>query len=204
MSATLARRRPSPYAAALVAVVALAGCAADPPAHPVGTKAGTRATAGTVTPSAATPTTSPAASTDPVIAKIPAAARPETMEGAAAFAKYYFGQLNQAFRAGDPRILNQLALPSCATCSAFSEAVNSLEGKGRTYGGDLVIVRYATALEFTPQSRRVLVDLSQQAVPILDRSGKKIDQTPTGKAAFVATLTYRERWVIRRLQKAPS
>ena len=86
------------YAAGLVAAVALAGCgtggATPGGPTPVGTSA-----AGSSTAESPTPTSS--ASLDPVLARIPVAARPEPPEGAAAFVKYYINEVNAAFKSGD-------------------------------------------------------------------------------------------------------
>ncbi len=70
----------------------------------------------------ASPTTTakPTPTVDPVIAKIPAAARPETIEGAAAFAKFYFEQVNEAFRDSQTRRLAGAMPVPPARCARFA------------------------------------------------------------------------------------
>ncbi|WP_141845950.1 DUF6318 family protein [Humibacillus xanthopallidus] len=141
---------------------------------------------------------------DPVIAKIPAAARPETIEGAAAFSKFYFDTLNEAFRKADPSVLKGLSSPSCAMCNSLAEGVSEVRAAGNHYGGDLAQINYATASEFTPSSRKVLVSLDQLSVPIVNSAGKTVDKTRAASLSFVATLTFDKRWIVARLQKATS
>ncbi len=92
-------RRALPYAAGLAALLVAAGCTAGEPTPNASTAvpSTTSSSATTASPSVATTTTKPTPTVDPVIAKIPAAARPETMAGAEAFAKFYVGQVNAAF-----------------------------------------------------------------------------------------------------------
>ncbi|MEO7754371.1 MAG: DUF6318 family protein, partial [Terracoccus sp.] len=132
----------------------------------------------------------------------PNAARPETMQGAEAFARFYFEQLNRAFVEADDAPLNGLSQKQCTTCESLAQGVRDVKGDGHHYGGNLVHVNYASTMEFTNDSRRVLVDLNQRSVPVLDGGGLTVDRTRAAKLAFVVTLEYKTRWVIARLQKA--
>src|SRR6478609_6765870 len=111
-----------PYAAALVAVATLGACTGGDPG-PSGPPPSTHSSTSTATSAATTTTTTPApsptTSVNPVIAKIPANARPGTQAGAEAFSAFYMGQVNVAFTKGDPNALAGLASPSCKVCSAF-------------------------------------------------------------------------------------
>ncbi|MFC3807897.1 DUF6318 family protein [Terrabacter sp. MAHUQ-38] len=191
-----------PYAAALAALLTVTACSGGDP--------GPTATTPPVSPTSMSTTTSapPAitsatttSSLDPVIAKIPTAARPDTEAGAAEFAKYYFGQINNGFQTGDPRAVEGLSVASCVTCQAFASAIKALKVKGQRYGADLAQVEYSSTLDFTPNVR-VLIDLSQQQVPILDTKGKRVGLTPTGKASFVVSLKFSAHWTVTRIQKA--
>ena len=95
-------RRALPYAAGLAALLVAAGCTSGSPTPNASTAVPTTASSSSTTTTAASPTTTakPTPTVDPVIAKIPPAARPETMAGAEAFAKFYFGQVNEAFTTG--------------------------------------------------------------------------------------------------------
>lgn len=193
-----------PYAAALVALATLGACTG-------GDRGPSRTTPPASTTTSAAPTTttttsppSPSPSVDPVIAKIPPTARPETLDGASAYAQFYFSQLNLAFRNGDPSALLGLSSRDCKTCEALRNGVTDVAKAGHHYGDDLTKVNYASATEFSSTARRVLVDLNQRAVPVLNESGRKVDETRSAKLAFVATLQFDKRWIITRLQKADS
>ena len=196
-----------PYAAALAALLTVTACsggdpgptATTPPVSPTSTSTST-----TTSPPLATTPASPTSLVDPVRARIPAGAREETMEGAAAYSKFYFRELNEAFKRADPTLLNGLATSACKTCVALQNGVNDVRKAGHHYGGDLTRINYASATEFSSEVRRVLVDLNQMAVPVLDKSDKNVDTTRSAKLAFVATLEYRGRWIITRLQRAES
>ena len=75
--------RALPYAAGLAALLVAAGCTSGAPTPNVSTTAPTTASSSSTTTTAASPTTTAKATptVDPVIAKIPPAARPETIDG---------------------------------------------------------------------------------------------------------------------------
>lgn len=206
---TVSRRTTAVTAAALSAMLALAACnGAEPVVGPTGSSSSTPSKTTTAPPTTTTTskatTTTPTPTVDPVLAKIPKAARPETMEGAGAYMEFYFSELNKAFRDGNTATLDLLATPACETCKALSAGVADLREQGQRYGGDLANVNYSTASEFTPKTRRVLVDLLQQAVPILDSKGKQVGTTPRAQTQFVATLQFSNRWNITKLQRLSS
>lgn len=196
------------YAATTVALVTLGACSGGDPAPTVTTPptgASSTSSTSTAAPTTTTPTPSTTPSVDPVLAKIPAQARTNTKDGAGAFARFYFGTLNAAFRSGDRTLLAALALPDCKTCAAFTQGVEDLADKNRRYDGDLVKVTSASSLSFSAGSKRVLLEIDQQSVPILDKSGARVDETPAGQASFIATLEFRAgRWFVERLQKVTS
>jgi hypothetical protein len=89
-------------------------------------------------------------------------------------------------------------------CAALSNGAADVGKAGHHYGGDLVKLNYASTTEFSPSKRQVLVDLNQEAVPVLDKSDRTVDTTRSAKLAFVATVEFDKRWIITRLQKATS
>lgn len=193
--------RSTTYAAGLAAVLALAGCGTggETPGGPTSV-----VTSAAVSRPWAAPTTTPSASVDPVLARIPAAARPETQAGAEAFVKFYFEQVNVAFKNASSHGLEDLTSSDCELCSGMAEGVTSMAAKDRHYGGDLAEVTYLRAIEFTPTARRVLVEADQQQVSVMDKAGQVVDTTSAANLGFVATLEFDGRWVITRMQKAKS
>ncbi|WP_157557525.1 DUF6318 family protein [Intrasporangium oryzae] len=139
---------------------------------------------------------------DPVLARIPAAARAETMEGAAAYAAFYLRQLNEASKAGDPTLLDGLAMASCPMCATFYNSVSSLQAERQHHVGDALKVTDFEPLSFVDGKRTALVRVKLYAVPIVDAAGRQVDTTEADSGAFVATLAYEGRWYISRLQVA--
>src|SRR6478752_6547375 len=98
-----------PYAASLVAVATLGACTGGDPGPSRTTPPASTTTSSAPTIKTTTPAPSPTTSVNPVIAKIPANARPGTQAGAEAFSAFYMGQVNVAFTKGDPNALAGLA-----------------------------------------------------------------------------------------------
>ena len=194
-----------PYAAALVALATLGACTGGDPGPSRTTPPASTTTTAAPTTTTTTSPPSPSPSVDPVIAKIPVAARAHDKAGVTAFSRFYFTELNRAFRTGDTVLLAQLASTKCSTCTAFVDGVDELRDKGRRYDGDLVSVSSASALNFSDSAKQVLLEIDQRAVPVLDKSGVRVQTTPPGQASFVASLAFESgRWTLTRLQKATS
>lgn len=196
---TTFRLRTTAYAAGLAAVVALAGCSgggvqAGGPSTQVSAKTSTA-----VVPSTTSPTTT--APVDPVLARIPAAARPETISGATNYVTFYFSTLNEAFMAADSTLLEQLSRPECKMCVAMVEGVEGVKQIERRYASDLVVARDPRPVKFTSKERTVLVEVKQNAVDVLDDHGSVVDTLEGGAGRYVFTLTYTGRWFVSRIQK---
>ena len=67
----------------------------------------------------ATPTTTAV----PVV--VPSAAVPATPQGAAAFVRFFYGELNGAFQDGHDERIRALSDPACGTCNILAGAVQS-------------------------------------------------------------------------------
>src|SRR5690349_19474824 len=167
-------RKLLPYAAACVALVTLGACTSSDPGPGTTTPAVTSTTATTATTTTAAPTATttptPTATVDPVTAKIPAPARTNDREGAVAFARFYFSVLNSAFRTNKTDLLAALGTDTCITCDAFVQGVEQMRAKGQRYGGDLVKVSGASPIAFDAKAKRLLVEIDQVAVPVLDEA----------------------------------
>jgi hypothetical protein len=189
-----------PYAASLLALLLAAGCTSGSPTPAGSTSVATTTSSSAATTSAAPTTTAkPSPSLDPVIAKIPAAARPESIEGAAAFAKFYFEQLNRSFRAGSPRLLDGLYANSCAICVDLRKSAEELSAKGLHHEGDTLTVTFSSTTVFNRESRQVLVKLDQHAVAVVDAAGKQKEKTNAGSGAFVAVVEFNKHWIVTDL-----
>jgi hypothetical protein len=194
-----------PYAAGLAAVLALGACSGGDPA----TAQTVSAPSVTSTSPGPSPTSSaPSASTtrteaeDPVLAKIPKEARAKTQKGAEAFVRFYFAQLNGAFREADPRAVEGLATEACKICSSMFEGVKEVRSKERHYGSDLITVESAAIMDFRPHSSQVLVHVKQNLVDVLDAKGRVVETISAGSGKYVFTLEYPEGWRVARVQEA--
>lgn len=195
-------RRLLPYAAALVAAATLGSCSGgDPgPATTAPPVTSTAATTTTAQPTTMTPT--PTATVDPVIAKIPAAARSHSRAGAEAFGRFYMEQVNQAFTQADPNALVGLARPTCKTCSSFLAGAKELRAKGIHHQGVSITVEGSPANAYSSNRAVIQIFVTQHSVPVVDKENKKVDQTKAGEGILIATLAFEQRWVMERLQVA--
>lgn len=196
-----------PYAAALLALGTLGACTSGGAAGSAGMSSPTATSAGPTSraPSSAATTTaapSPTTSADPVIAKIPAAARSHSQGGAEAFARFYMEQVNQAFIKADPTSLDGFSASNCKTCSSFRQGAEDLRAKGHHHEGLSISVDGAPANSYTPQTAIIQLFVTQHSVPIVDRSGKKVEETKAGQGIFVATLNFDKHWTVARIQVA--
>lgn len=185
------------YAAGLASVLALSACTSGgdtPPSTPT-------STAGARTSVPATSNAPATTSVDPVLDRIPAAARPETKKGAEAFAKFYFEQLNASFKAGDPTLTRGLFEKSCDICVSLNKSTQQLREQNRRHGGDTLEVTVAEATAFDKRNRQVLVRIKQNSVPVLDENGQVVKTTKAGQGDFVAILQYNEHWVVEVLAR---
>ncbi|MGO4360506.1 DUF6318 family protein [Terrabacter sp. RAF57] len=189
------------YAVAPVALAALGACTGSDtgPAvtTPPSTSAVTSSSAPTTTTTSAAP--SPTATVDPVIAKIPAAARPETQAGAAAFTRFFFEQLNRSFKDASPEVLDGLFASSCEICTDLSRSAKELKMASEHHDGNTLKVTFSSATIFNDRDRQVLVKLEQFAVPVVDENGKRVDTTRAGSGAFVAVLRFSTHWELTDL-----
>ncbi|GAA1987319.1 hypothetical protein GCM10009817_31080 [Terrabacter lapilli] len=195
-----------PCAAALLALGTLGACtssgAAGSPgaSSPASTSAGStsKAPSSTSTTSAAP---SPTTSTDPVIAKIPPAARGETEAGGKAFAAFFLNSLDRAAMAADPSILDGLFDEGCKTCVAMVDSVAQLQKAGNHHSGPTLKVVQVTTDSFVTERRIVIAQVDQKAVDVVNKRGQRVDRTLAAKGAFAMTLRYaRAHWTISRLQ----
>ncbi len=117
----------------LVAGLALSGCsssAAQAPPRALPTPSASATPVASPSPSAtATPIPTPT-----TLATVPAAAQPTTPQGAAAFVKFFFVELNVAFQSGETGQISRLSDPMCGVCSTYVTALK----KDRLLGKHIV------------------------------------------------------------------
>jgi len=160
----------------------------------------TTSSATTTTPAPPVTGAVPKPSVDPVIAKIPAAARPETEAGAVAFVQYFLDQVNTAFVRPEPSALEDLYEATCKACAAFRQGAKELEAEGVRHQGVSVSTTEAHIDEYSDRRRTVAIGVVQNSVPVVTINGKKVRSTEAGSGTFLATLDFREHWIVTNLQ----
>jgi hypothetical protein len=135
-----------------------------------------------------------------VIAKIPAAARPETRSGSVAFVKYFLSQVNTAFTRAEPSALDDLFEPSCKACVAFRNGAEDLRSDGLHHKGLSITTTEASVDEYGDSKRTVAIWVVQNSVPVVTATGKKVRSTEAGSGTFLATLQFQEHWTVTNLQ----
>lgn len=203
---TVSRRTTVMGTAALSATLALAACnGAEPVVGPTGSSSSTSSTTTTAPPTTTSkPTTSTTTPTvDPVLAKIPKAARPETMQGAEAFAKFYIDSLNTGSTGKDFNALKGLYKASCIACVSMNATLQELKKKGHHNVGDSIAVVNSEGMNQSATSTAVLLDVHERSVRVVDEAGNLVRRTNTRDSSFVMTLSFSERrWTVVRLQPA--
>lgn len=191
-----------PYAAGLATALLLSGCGGSvPPAGPATvplvaqSDSPTVATEGTATTSA---TTTPE---DPVPARIPKAARPNTQAGAEAFAKFFMEQVAQMWIEADPSVIDGLFGTSCASCLNFVEGAKEYRKKGIHHERAAFDVTDSLMNRLTDEGSWVAVRLTQHAVPVVDERGTKVDDTEPGRGELILELHFAEHWQVIKISR---
>ncbi|MDC5699097.1 hypothetical protein OO014_17750 [Intrasporangium calvum] len=189
-------RTPSfmPYAAGLAAALILSGCAAEEVSLAVPTPV--------TTPSSRTaepPSTTPATTVDPVVARIPQAARADTQEGAEAFAKFFIEQVTDSFVEGDPDLLSGLFVDDCKTCINFRKTASYFESKGQHYAKRSFVTEHTSIRRFLHDDPVKFVEVAghEIEVDIVDRTGARLESTkPNDNISFVLAIEFDEHWTV--------
>ena len=165
---------------AVCASVALAGCTEEAAAPPP-------------LPSAAR------SSPTPVALPVPPEATPETPQGAAAFARYYFDLVNEAFDAGDATAVRGLSDPGCDGCNNLIKAIEKEDKPGeRIEGGDFEVL----FAESPPvEDGDVIVDLRYgvSELRVVGEDGQILRTTPAepGIDAQLRLMREGQLWMVR-------
>lgn len=122
----------------------------------------------------ATPTEEPAA----LPAAVPSAAQAETPEGAAAFARFFYAEVERAYEEKDPDIVRALSAPDCRACARFMQSVADLRDTGGRTTGVIYNIRSAEVPALTGEGARVTVIYNSPAIQGLDANGMVVHEEP--------------------------
>lgn len=202
----MAARRPVAFAGVLLSLaVTVSACASDPPATtapPSATVPSSTSSAPAPTTTTSAPPTTTQAPVDPVVAKVPKAARANTQEGAEAFAKYFMEQVGIGYFKADPTVLDGLYVRACKTCVGFYEGIVSMRAEKRHHEKVSLIVGNARAYRFVQEDPKKIigVPIEQKAVDIVDPKGVRVDSLEADEVWFVLTLKWAGHWVVHLAQ----
>ena len=163
------RRALTSLFAALIAVGLLSGCAggSDSPR---------------VLPS---PTATPSASASPV--PVPPQATPHTPQGAAAFVRFFFDQLNVAFSTSDAALVRRYSTANCGTCTLYAKSLEYGRSHGLRIEGDSFAI---TDVQAVPVASGSVVVEALGDIPAkkeVDATGRTVDSV-AGHSHFHCTV----------------
>ena len=184
----------------LAATLLLAGCAGDSKAD--APSPNTTGSPPTTSPSAPTTTTSPTTTAPKVDSKvdpnIPAAARAHTPEGAEAFVRYFYSQLNVALATPKSGLVSALSGTTCKTCTAFEGIAVDLASKRQRYQGDGFAVSYVGSIG----ESELLVVGEQPTGAVIDINGAVVKRrTQAEPIKFIVTVPWSsEGWRVGEIR----
>jgi hypothetical protein len=191
------------YAVAPVVLATLAACTGSDPGPVVTTPPSSSTSTGSTAPTTATSNAPrPSPTIDPVLAKIPAPARPETPDGSVAFAEFFVSQVNIGFTTANPHALDGLFSESCKACREFEKGAQELKKRGLRHNGTSLETAGANSNEYSSKVRSVAVLVTQNSVPVINEAGKSVRRTNAGSGTLLATLTFKGHWIVTNLQVA--
>ena len=141
------------------------------------------------------PTTLPSLSATPFATAspvpIPPAAREKTPQGADAFVRFFFKQLNLAFSASDASLLTGLSNDECMACTNYEKAMVAARDNDHYLVGDSFTVSDAAAAPLQELGTRVEVIGSLPERKLVDGRGRPLSTYPArGRFHFTVTVKW--------------
>ena len=199
------RRRHAATLAALIAASAMvAGCTTSTAGPGVTTTATSGSSTATTT-TTATATATPSATTAPTAAypaDVPAEARANTPDGAKAFAKHYFAQINKAYTTPQTGLLPPLSTPTCKSCANYEEEARKLVGDNQRYDR-LPLTLLEVSIPPDKEDGVTLVDVvtRQEPARLIDSTGKELSKFSVKSFVFLLHAKWQSgSWVTNGIQ----
>ena len=152
-------------AAWLLIALGLAGCTSSDPAP------ATLPTLGATS----SPTAVPAVTGPPVV--VPAGTAAATADGAVAFARFFYAQVEGAYTRHDASLVRRYSLPTCVACARWATDVEATRTAGQRVTGVVFDITAATAPQPTGAAVTVRVTYTSPSSHRYDRSGKQVAST---------------------------
>ncbi len=122
-----------------------------------------------------TPNSTPRA---PATAAVPTSAQASTPQAAAQFARFFYAEVERAYREKDPEIVRRLSAPGCVACSRFLESLTAIRDKGETVTPVVYEIVSAEAPAISGREARVDVIYNSPAITRRDRTDAVIAREP--------------------------
>ncbi len=150
---------------ALVVAVAVAGCSSGSEPGPV-----------TLPPLTAAPSSPPSGSPSPsptsAPVRKPAEADEATGDGAVAFARLWYDEVNRSAETLNAEALRAISHRDCGSCSRLIRSLEKSAEAGETYRGGRVQLKELTPAPIKDRRAVVVVDYDVDAVTVLDRDSE--------------------------------
>ena len=144
-----------------------------------------------------TPSPTPSATPSPSYS-VPAEARAHTPEGAAAFARFYYQQLNRSYTQPAAHLLPPLGASTCEACASYNEFTKGLVDRGeRVDPAPVEMVKVIVKKGSTSDRAIVEVQMRQVAAKVLDAKNAVVTtQEPKEYSVVLEILWEGDRWVL--------
>jgi hypothetical protein len=122
-----------------------------------------------------------------------------------AFTKYFFERVNAAYMHPDATIIPALSTEECKSCESLQSTVEGYVARGHRMESTPTAPITGLKMRSPLPVERVMVQftLTQNAVDVVDASGKSIDKQAQGQRSQIAVLVWREgRWFMNGLAAA--
>ncbi len=139
----------------------------------------------------------------PTLAALPEAAKAKTPQGADAFVRFFFAQLNIAFTSGTPEMIRVLSAPSCVLCKTYADALGAARANGQFLDVDTFVISDVAAAPLQQLGTIVQVFGSTPLRHLVDRRGTVLETVPA-TGAFHYELTAKrtpDSWLVADLRE---
>lgn len=148
----------------------------------------------------------PAPSASPTAAAalpVPPEATPETAQGAAAFARYFFEQVNAAYERREPELVRRLSTAECGSCAAVADDVARIRAANHVVEGDRYALTFAEAAP-ADENGRIIVDFGYNATPYVERDAENavVKEFPaeSGQEGQAMLIRVDGRWAVEAIR----
>lgn len=132
----------------------------------------------------------------------PPAADGASSEGAAAFVRYWYAELDRAYQVLDARVIDELSEDRCSACTNYVMDIAGSAERGEHFVGGSYRVVSAVAPAVVDGITVVLVQYDAEELVIRGRAGEEISRYPAEKGVTSQVQVMRKNgsWSVRALR----